>query len=230
MQPSTWYIYEIVPSATAYRTSAWVDYRMEKMDSNISDIRGWGGFSINYGAINSHVTKKVNELRNEIVKIPQQIWEWFNETNSHIDIAKWEITDKIESIEIPEAKLEEKEAKKVLKIVTDTSKTLKSYIDSEMKEKELTNETIDALQRFEMNQKMEMEKMNMEKMKKEEEDKKKEEELAKLAEEWIPEALDKWTKEQEEKAKEEKRKEIQMEIEELDKEKKEKEKELNSIK
>lgn len=103
MQPSTFYIYEIVPSATAYRVSGWIDYRLQNLSMDISDIRwGGGGFSINYGAINSHTTNKMNEIKKELTTIPKMIEDWFSETNSHIDIAKNDIKDTINSIEIPE--------------------------------------------------------------------------------------------------------------------------------
>lgn len=100
MQPSTFYIYEIVPSATAYRVSGWIDYRLQNLSMDISDIRwGGGGFSINYGAINSHTTNKINEIKKELTTIPQMIEDWFNETKSHIDIVKSDILDTIKESE-----------------------------------------------------------------------------------------------------------------------------------
>lgn len=99
MQPSTFYMYEIVPSATAYRVSGWIDYRLQNLSMDISDIR-WGGgwFSINYGAINSHTTKKANEVIEEIKKSKTDL-SWIentlNEISSQNDIANNNIIDTI---------------------------------------------------------------------------------------------------------------------------------------
>lgn len=55
-------------------------------------ITGGGGMSINYQAINSHTTSKVNELKEEIAKIPKTdlsgIENTLNEISSQNDIAK----------------------------------------------------------------------------------------------------------------------------------------------
>ena len=78
----------------------------EEHDKLMGITGGGGWVSINYGAINSHTTKKVEELKEQIAQIPKTdisgIETKLNETNSHIDIAKWEIIDTIkqESIEV----------------------------------------------------------------------------------------------------------------------------------
>mgnify|MGYP002359912567 FL=1 len=101
------YLYAIYPNDSRVQPeSGFVDKRLNNLDQAVSDIRGgWGGFSINYGTINSHTTNKVKELYDEFKKHKAELEKWFNDTNSHIDIAKWEITDKIDSIEIPKTDL-----------------------------------------------------------------------------------------------------------------------------
>lgn len=77
--------------------SAWLS--TEEHDKLMSLSGGGGWVSINYGAINSHTTKKVEELKEQIAQIPKTdisgIETKLNETNSHIDIAKEEIIDTI---------------------------------------------------------------------------------------------------------------------------------------
>lgn len=237
MQPSTFYMYEIVPSATAYRVSGWIDYRMEKIDANISDMRvgwGWGG---NYSqaiqtALSNAKTALEKKIEEEHNKTRQIVIDWDSETNSHIELAKDKTIGKIESIEIPEAKLEEKEAKKVLKLVTSVDKKLTSYIDSEMKEKDEINQITAEFTKQEIEdrkqEKLRMEeeqKMKEEEKRKEEEEQKKEEELMKSIEEEVRAEFDK----QDEMEKEEKKKELEAEIKEMEREMKEKEKELKSL-
>lgn len=66
-------------------------------------ITGGGGMSINYQAINSHTTSKVNELKEEIAKIPKTdlsgIENTLNDIDSHIELAKGEVIDTINEIE-----------------------------------------------------------------------------------------------------------------------------------
>ena len=82
--------------------SAWLS--TEEHDKLMSLSGGGGWVSINYGAINSHTTKKVEELKEQIAQIPKTdisgIETKLNETNSHIDIAKEEIIDTIKETEI----------------------------------------------------------------------------------------------------------------------------------
>ena len=79
-------------------------------------------------------------MKDENEKLKEFITKENNETNSHIELVKTDLVNTIEGIEIPEAILEEKEAKKALKIVTGIDKKLTSYIDSEMKEKDKESE------------------------------------------------------------------------------------------
>lgn len=152
--------------------------------------------------------------------------EDFSEIKSHIDLAKEEINDKIESIEIPEVKLEEVEAKKALKLIQNVDKNLSSYIDSEMSEKEGLGAIAREFTRQEMEDEMRRKEKEKEHEKMEEEKKKMEEEEDKKLLELIKQEF----ATQEEQEKEEKRKELEKELEELEQEKKEKEKELNSLK
>lgn len=233
MQPSTFYMYEIVPSATAYRVSGWIDYRMENLSVDVATIRwGGGGFSINYGTIQNSIYNARDKIVEEMEKKKVETLDAISETNSHIEVAKDETIGKIESIEIPEAKLEEKEAKKVLKLVTSVDKKLTSYIDSEMKEKDEINQITAEFTKQEIEdrkqEKLRMEeerKMEEEKKRKEEEEQKKEEELMKAIEEEVKDEFEK----QDEMEKEEKKKELEAEIKEMEREMKEKEKELKSL-
>lgn len=78
------------------------------IDQWISEIRWWiGWFSVNYQAINSHTTSKVNELKKEHEKTRELITKENNETSSHIDIAKNEVIATIDTIEIPKSDMSE---------------------------------------------------------------------------------------------------------------------------
>lgn len=182
---------------------------------------GWGGFSVNMSGVTGSINNLTKLVREEGEKTREHVTTEHNETKSRIDIAKWEINDKIESIEIPETVLEEKEAKKTQKMLDKLDKKILSYIDSEKTEKE-------EIMAFIQEQKAEQERMLREK----EEEDRKEEETMKQIEEEVKAEFDK----QESEEKEEKRKEIEKELEEIKKEKtelemeqKEKEKELNSL-
>lgn len=143
MQPSTFYMYEIVPSATAYRVSGWIDYRMEKIDANISDMSvgwGWGG---NYSqaiqtALSNAKTALEKKIEEEHSKTRLFI-EWENnDTNSHIELAKWEINDKIDSI--PTTDLSD--LNKSLGVARQQLTKLSEYLrkDAENEKKELEKE------------------------------------------------------------------------------------------
>lgn len=176
----------------------------------------WGGWgSINISGIQTSIRNSRDSIVEEIGKFTESFKSQFNETNSYIEIAKEEINDKIESIEIPEAILEEKEAKKALKIVTSIDKKLSGYIESEMEKeddnsKEFIKQQIDEI----MKDKKEKEEA---KMKEEEEDKK-------ILEE-IKAEFDK----QDEEEKAEKKKELEKELEETLKEAEEIKKELKTL-
>lgn len=226
--PSLEYYYYITPNDSRCYVEQGATDPIEQL---ISEVRGgWGGGSINISGIQTTIRNARDTIVQEIGKAKDETLTSINETNSHIDIAKWEITDKIESIEIPE--LEEKEAKKVLKIVTDTSKTLKSYIDSEMKEKEEVGAISRELTKIEMEEQRQLIEKKMqeeEDKKKEEEEKKKEEEEQKLEEARLAELLNQEFDKLEEQDKDEKKKELEKELEETLKEAEDIKKELKSL-
>lgn len=217
--PAVDYVYDCNPGVTAYIESG-VTTNTEQLISEIRTSGGW--FSINYQAINSHTTSKVNELKKEFEKIPKTD---LNEIKSHINLAKTDIIDTIESIEMPEHNLEEKEAKKALKLLTTLDKKVSSYIDSEMKEKEELSILTRELNKLDIEDEM---KSKEEKRKEEEEKKMKEEEHKKMLEEQAKMLEIEFDKLDEEE-KEEKRKELEKELEEAKKEVTEIEIELKSL-
>ena len=77
--------------------SAWLS--TEEHDKLMSLSGGGGWASINYGAINSHTTKKVEELKEQIAKIPKTDLTWIekqlNEIDSHNSLATEQIIDTI---------------------------------------------------------------------------------------------------------------------------------------
>lgn len=134
------YLYAVYPNdARVQPESGFVDKRLNNLDQAVSDIRGgWGGFSINYGTINGHTTNKVRELYDELIKHKAELEKWFTETNSQIEIAKEEITDKIESIEIPETDLSDlnKSLGVARQQLTKLSEFVRKEAESEKKEME----------------------------------------------------------------------------------------------
>lgn len=103
---------------------------------------GGGGF-INYEAINSHTTRKANELKDEISKIPKTdlsgINTKLNEINSHIDIAKTSVLDKIDTIETPE--IDTTEIVKGLGVIKTQNTKLSTYLKSEQDKEKMEMET-----------------------------------------------------------------------------------------
>ena len=89
-------------------TAGFVDKRLNNLDGAISDIRaGGGGFSVNYSAINNHTTNKSTELKkyiDEKVDIlkenHKEIYDKLSETDSHIELAKEEVIDTIEWVDL----------------------------------------------------------------------------------------------------------------------------------
>lgn len=182
---------------------------------------GWG-WSINLSGITGSINNLQKAITKQISEIPQVD---LSEIKSHIDVAKTDIIDTIESIEIPESKLEEKEAKKAVKLLTTLDKKVSGYIDSEMSDKEELGAISREFNRLEMEDAMkEKEKEIEHKKRKEEEEKMEAEQDEKLLEEIKAEFAKADGKE-----KEDKRKELEKELEEIEKEKKEIEKELKSI-
>ena len=224
------YVYDCNPGATAYRESGVTDRRLDHIDKNLSDIAssgGGGGFAsgaiqTSIGNLGRNIDKKIEDAhtitREFIVKEN-------NETNSHIELAKTGIIDTIDGIEQAEFKQEEKEAKKVLKLVTTLDKKLSSYIDSEMKEKDEIGALASEFTRMELEErKAEAEQAKKEKIQ-EEADKQKEKEQDKKELELIKSEFDK----QDEQEKVEKKKEIEEELKEKEKEVAELEKELKKL-
>lgn len=220
------YLYSCNPNSANSYIQGWVtDRRLDYLDANMSD-KMWGrwAWSVNIsGAISA-----VNWLKKDLKEIKDII----EQPKSEKEIDFTPILDKIESIEIPENKLEEKEAKKALKLIEKLDKKLTDYIDKEMSEKDELDAITREFTRIEMehNEKKmkheeEMRQKELEDKKKEEEDKKREEEQDRLMLEEIKAEFDKM----EEEDKIEKKKELEMELKEMEKEMKEKEKELKSL-
>ena len=92
-----------------------------------------GGRWINLSGVTGSITNLSKQITKQISELPQVD---LNEIKSHIDIAKSEVINTIESIEQAEYIQEEKEAKKAIKLLTTVDKKVSSYIDSEMKDKE----------------------------------------------------------------------------------------------
>ena len=213
------YSYICNPNSTAFIESGVTQNTLYKW---IEDNRSNGGGSFNLSGVTGSITNLQNTIIKKIEEIPQVD---LNEIKSHIDIAKTDIIDTIEGIEIPEAKLEEKEAKKALKIVTSIDKKLTSYIDSEISDKQELGAISKEFSRLEMEDAMKEKQKEMDHKKMMEEEQKKEAEQDKKELELIQKEFDK----QDEVEKEEKRKELEEEIKELEKEKIEKEKELKKL-
>lgn len=87
--------------------SAWLSTEEHDKLFSLENSTWGGGFSINYQAINSHTTSKVNELKEELGKkikeIPQfslqNVEDSLNEIVSQNDIANAKIIDRIDSSE-----------------------------------------------------------------------------------------------------------------------------------
>lgn len=100
---------------------------------------GGGGGTINISGIQTSISNSrdsiIKEFDKKLIEMEERIKQEFNDTNSHIDIAKEQVITTIEGIEIPESVLEEKEAKKAVKLLTTVDKKLTGYIDMENKDK-----------------------------------------------------------------------------------------------
>lgn len=182
-----------------------------------SRLWGGGGFTVNYWAINSHVTKKINELEDVLLEKLQK---------ESIDFTP--ILDKIDSIEIPEipeTKLEEKEAKKALKLIEKLDKKLTEYIESEMSDKEELDAISREFTKLEMEERQREMEEERKRKEKEDEERKMEEEMDKKLLEEIQAEFDKM----EEEDKMEEKKEIEEEIKEMEKEIEKKKQELKSL-
>jgi len=112
-------------------------YQIDKIF--IPAVRSGGGGSVNLTWVTASINKVngyVAELKDEVKKLKEFIKEENDDTNAHMEGVKTEITTKIEGIEIPEMKMEEKEAKKTQKTVEKLDKKITSYIESEMNRKD----------------------------------------------------------------------------------------------
>ena len=100
------YLYAIYPNdARVQPESGFVDKRLNNLDQAVSDIRwGWGGGNYSQ-AVQTALSNTKTFLEKKIEEEHDKTRQVINDTNSHIDIAKWEITDKIDSIEIPKTDL-----------------------------------------------------------------------------------------------------------------------------
>lgn len=165
----------------------------------------------------------LKDIYSKIVWIDGKADKIIENTSEKLDITP--IIDRIDSIEIPEAKLEEKEAKKAIKLIDTLDKKLTSYIESEMSDKEEINAISREFTKLEMEEQMKHKEHMMGKMKKEEEEKKKEEEDDMKELELIKAEFDRM----EEEDKMEKKKELEAEIKEKEKELKEMQKELKKL-
>lgn len=221
------YLYAIYPNDSRVQPeSGFVDKRLNNLDQAVSDIRGGGGgASINISGIQTTIRNARDSIVEEMNKKHSDTIEKFNDTNSHIDIAKNELSNKIDSIEIPETILEEKEAKKAIKLITSVDKKLTGYIESEMAEKDEIDAITQEFTRQEIEDIKAKKLLEEEKKKMEEEEEKKEEELMKQIEEEVKQEFER----QEKAEMEEKKKELEKELEETLKEAEEIKKELNSI-
>lgn len=182
----------------------------------------WGGGWINLSGITGSITNLQKNIIKKIEEIPQVD---LSEIKSHIDIAKTEVIDTIGNIEQPEYEMEEKEAKKAVKLLTTLDKKVTNYIEDEMKEKEELSILTRELNKLDIEDEM---KSKEEKRKEEEEKKMKEKEHKKMLEEQAKMLEIEFDKLDEEE-KEEKRKELEKELEEAKKEVTEIEIELKSL-
>ena len=89
-----------------YPSPIHVDKRMNNLDQAVSDIRGWGGgWHINIQWIQTTIRNARDSIVGEITKNQTQTLDKFSETNSHIELAKTDLSNKIESIDIAETDL-----------------------------------------------------------------------------------------------------------------------------
>lgn len=215
------YSYTCNPNATAFIESGVTQNTLYKW---IEDNRsGWGAWAtINTSGITGSIANMQKAITKQISEIPKTD---LSEIKSHIDVAKDDILNKIEGIEIPEAILEEKEAKKAVKLLTTFIPKVTGYIDTEMKEKDQLGAIAREFNRLELEDSIKEKEKEIEHKKKMEEEKMREEEEDKKLLEEIKLEFEKL----DEQEKEDKRKELEKELEEIEKEKKEIEQELKSL-
>lgn len=157
MSLSKEYTYTMNPWATAFIESGVTNNTLYQW---IQENRwGWGGgFSINYQAINSHTTSKVNELKEELEKkikeIPQvslqNVEDTLNEIVSQNDIANAKIIDRIDSSEteicsdiVRKTKELKEDNVKTRNLVRQKSEKVVKYAEKQLDRQEKTDKMIE---------------------------------------------------------------------------------------
>lgn len=157
MSLSKEYTYTMNPWATAFIESGVTNNTLYQW---IQENRWWwgGGFSINYQAINSHTTSKVNELKEEldkkIKKIPQvslqNVEDTLNEIVSQNDIANAKIIDRIDSSEteicsdiVRKSKELKEDNVKTRNLVRQKSEKIVKYAEKQLDRQEKTDKMIE---------------------------------------------------------------------------------------
>ena len=157
MSLSKEYTYTMNPWATAFIESGVTNNTLYQW---IQENRWWwgGGFSINYQAINSHTTSKVNELKEELDKkikeIPQvslqNVEDTLNEIVSQNDIANAKIIDRIDSSEteicsdiVRKTKELKEDNVKTRNLVRKKSEKVVKYAEKQLDRQEKTDKMIE---------------------------------------------------------------------------------------
>lgn len=157
MSLSKEYTYTMNPWATAFIESGVTNNTLYQW---IQENRWWwgGGFSINYQAINSHTTSKVNELKEELDKkikeIPQvslqNVEDTLNEIVSQNDIANAKIIDRIDSSEteicsdiVRKTKEIKEDNVKTRNLVRKKSEKVVKYAEKQLDRQEKTDKMIE---------------------------------------------------------------------------------------
>lgn len=157
MSLSKEYTYTMNPWATAFIESGVTNNTLYQW---IQENRWWwgGGFSINYQAINSHTTSKVNELKEELDKkikeIPQvslqNVEDTLNEIVSQNDIANAKIIDRINSSEteicsdiVRKTKELKEDNVKTRNLVRQKSEKVVKYAEKQLDRQEKTDKMIE---------------------------------------------------------------------------------------
>lgn len=157
MSLSKEYTYTMNPWATAFIESGVTNNTLYQW---IQENRWWwgGGFSINYQAINSHTTSKVNELKEELDKkikeIPQvslqNVEDTLNEIVSQNDIANAKIIDRIDSSEteicsdiVRKTKELKEDNVKTRNLVRQKSEKVVKYAEKQLDRQEKTDKMIE---------------------------------------------------------------------------------------
>lgn len=126
-------------------TSGWLS--TEEHDKLMSLSGGGGWVSINYGAINSHTSKKINEAIEEIVKSKIDL-SWIentlNENLSQNEIANQNIIDTIKEIETDICKDISKESVATRQLVRQKAKKQEEFIQKQIDNESKTQKMIES--------------------------------------------------------------------------------------